>query len=64
MDTPRCIHLVLNPYTRMPYLQHTHEVDERTIHRLKITTTLPSTGSLSMQPRRRPMMRITTHVQI
>ena len=28
MATPHRLHFFLNPHNRMPYLQHTHDVDE------------------------------------
>ena len=41
------IHLFFSPHNRMPYLRHIHDVDERTIRRLDITTTMPSTSTPS-----------------
>ena len=61
VDTPHRLHLFLNPHNRMLYLQHTHEVDERTTRYLEITIIFPSTCSPSTRPRRRPIMRTTTH---
>ena len=41
------IRLFLNPHNRLPYLLHTHGINEDTIRRLVITTTLPCKTSLS-----------------
>ena len=43
--TPHCFHLFVNPHNGIPYLRHTHEVDERTIHRFEIISTLSSARS-------------------
>ena len=61
-DTPpHRLHLFLNPHNRMPFLRHTHDVDEHTRYRFEITTSLPETHSRSSNPNlwRRPMMRTT-----
>ena len=56
--TPHRLHLLLNPHTHLPYLQHIHEVDEKNTYRLVIITSLPSKRSRS---RRHPMMRTITY---
>ena len=59
---PHRLHLFLNPYNRMPFLRHTHDVDDRTRYRLEITTDLPETHSRSSNlQRRRMMVRTTSH---
>ena len=46
----------------MPFLQHTHDVNEHTRYRLEITTSLPETNSRSSHLRRRPITRTTSHI--
>ena len=38
MDTPHRIQLFINPYNRIPYLLHIHDVDELTTRRLEVIT--------------------------
>ena len=50
MATPHRLHFFLNPHNRMPYLQHTNDVDAQSTYHLVITTSLPSTCSKSKRP--------------
>ena len=58
---PHRFHLFLNPHKRMPYLRHTHDVNEHRRYRLEITTSLPEIQPRSSHLRRRPMMRTTAY---
>ena len=62
MATPYLLHLSLNPYDSLPYLQYTHDVTEDSFYRFIVTISLPSTRSGSSRTRRRPMFRTTDHV--
>ena len=62
MTTLYRLHLFLRPHNRLFYLRYTDKFDERTTHRLEITTSFSSTRSQSARPRRRLMMCKTTHV--
>ena len=55
--TPHILHLFLNPHNRFHYLQHTHTIDDRTTHRIEITTSMPS----PIHTKRRPMIRTVTY---